>query len=107
MTKTVHLTVEGIARTKLPVKGMKWLSDTDGGKGTGRLYARVSASGARDFYFRYTTSTGGRVARPLGQFARTPEPGKLTLTQAREEVNHLRAKLKSEPDRDLRAARET
>jgi hypothetical protein len=83
---------------------MKWLSDTDGGRGTGRLYARISASGARDFYFRYTTSTGDRVARPLGQFARTPEPGKLTLTQAREEVSRLRAKLKNEPDRDLRAA---
>jgi integrase len=104
MTKAVHLTVEGIARTKLPAKGMKWLSDTDGGRGAGRLYARISASGARDFYFRYTTSTGERVARPLGQFARTPEPGKLTLIQAREEVSRLRAKLNSEPDRDLRAA---
>ena len=104
MTKAVHLTVEGIARTKLPLKGMKWLSDTDGGRGTGRLYARISASGARDFYFRYTTSTGERVARPLGQFVRTPEPGKLTLIQAREEVSLLRAKLKNEPDRDLRAA---
>jgi hypothetical protein len=83
---------------------MKWLSDADGGRGTGRLYARISATGARDFYFRYTTSAGERVARPLGQFARTPEPGKLTLTQAREEVARLRAKLKSEPDRDLRAA---
>lgn len=104
MTKAVHLTVEGIARTKLPAKGMKWLSDTDGGRGTGRLYARISASGARDFYFRYTTSAGERVARPLGEFARTPEPGKLTLVQAREEVGRLRAKLNSEPDRDLRAA---
>ena len=41
MTKAVHLTVEGIARTKLPAKGMRWLSDTDGGRGSGRLYARI------------------------------------------------------------------
>lgn len=101
--KAIHLTVEGIARTKLPLKGMKWLADTDGGRGTGRLYARVSASGARDFYFRYTTSKGERVAKPLGVFARTPELGKLTLAQAREEVGRLREKLKSDPDRDLRA----
>ena len=45
MTKGVHLTVEGIARTKLPAKGMRWLSDTERARGSGRLYARSSASG--------------------------------------------------------------
>ncbi len=104
MAKSGRLTVEGIARTKLPTKGMKWLSDADGGRGAGRLYARVSASAARDFYFRYTTAAGDRVALPLGEFVRDPTPGRLTLTQARDEAGRLRAKLKGEPDRDLRVA---
>ncbi len=48
MAKGVHLTVEGIARTKLPIKGMKWLSDTDGGRGTGRdLFGRLAGGALR------------------------------------------------------------
>ena len=105
MAKGGHLTVEGIARAKLPAKGMKWLSDPGGSRGSGRLYARISASAVRGFYFRYTTADGDRVAQPLGEFARDSTPGKLTLMEAREEANQLRAKLNAEPDRDLRAAK--
>lgn len=104
MARLRQLTVEAIARARTPAKGMKWLADADAGRGAGRLYARVSASGVRDFYFRYSTAVGERVALPLGEFARESTPGRLTLVQARVEADRLRAKLKSAPDRDLRAA---
>lgn len=40
-----------------------WLSDNDGGRGVGRLVARISPRGSCRFYFRY--SVGGTAPSSL------------------------------------------
>lgn len=62
--------------------GDRWMSDNDGGRGTGRLLARIGQH-TRLFYFRY--SEAGRVhVIALGRYSQEERTGYLTLEQAKE-----------------------
>ena len=64
----------------------RWLNETVV-RGHGVLVARITPTGQRSFYFRYTNSQGKRDRLPIGNYSREEKQGCLTLTQAR-----LRAK---------------
>ncbi|HSD39042.1 MAG TPA: tyrosine-type recombinase/integrase [Rhodocyclaceae bacterium] len=70
-----------------PTNENQWLIE-DGPKGHGRFMARITKSGDRLFYFRYTTSTGKRVFLPLGAYDPRGIDG-LTLAQARAKAGEL------------------
>jgi integrase len=55
-------------------------------RGAGRFMGRITPSGERSFYFRYTTSTGQRDTLPLGNFDPKGRDGFLTLAAAREKA---------------------
>ncbi|MBV2133359.1 tyrosine-type recombinase/integrase [Pseudomonas sp. MAP12] len=64
-----------------------WLNES-APKGHGRFIARITPSGDRLFYFRYTDSTGKRIRLPLGSYDRDGTTG-LTLKTARQRAREL------------------
>lgn len=82
MTKTTRLTSLAIERTKARETDL-WLSDNEGTRGGGRLVVRISASGSRLFYFRYSID-GKRKLLPMLPFSKDSSPGCHTLDEARE-----------------------
>ncbi|HNP02923.1 MAG TPA: Arm DNA-binding domain-containing protein, partial [Agitococcus sp.] len=64
-----------------------WLNES-APKGHGRFIARITPSGDRLFYFRYTDSDGKRIRLPLGAYDRDGTTG-LTLKAARKKANEL------------------
>nr|WP_320050750.1 tyrosine-type recombinase/integrase [uncultured Desulfuromonas sp.] len=64
-----------------------WLTDPSP-KGKGLLQARITTTGKKGFYFRYTNSNGGRQRLPLGSYDPDGISG-LTLKQAREKAGTL------------------
>lgn len=53
-------------------------------RGAGRFMGRITASGERSFYFRYTTSTGQRDTLPIGAYDPKGRDGYFTLAAARD-----------------------
>lgn len=53
-------------------------------RGAGRFMGRITASGERSFYFRYTTSTGQRDTLPIGGYDPKGRQGYFTLAAARD-----------------------
>lgn len=70
-----------------PGKTHIWLYDK-APKGHGRFCARITPTGNRLFYFRYTTSTGKRAYIPLGGYDKKGIKG-LTLKAARAKAGEL------------------
>ncbi|MCP8687200.1 tyrosine-type recombinase/integrase [Marinobacterium sedimentorum] len=68
----------------------RWLNETVI-RGHGVLVARITPSGQRSFYFRYTNNEGRRDRLPIGSYSREVQPGYLTLTQARLKAKELAA----------------
>lgn len=81
MVKSSRLTPLGIERSKAKGKDI-WLSDDEGVRGGGRLVVRVSPSGSKLFYFRYSVE-GCRKQIPMRPYASEPTDGRYTLEQAR------------------------
>lgn len=66
-----------------------WLVD-DGARGTGRLVGRITPSGARTFYYRYTNSNGKRDRLPIGSFDNKGDGrSAFTVQQARDYAREL------------------
>jgi hypothetical protein len=101
VAKASRLTNQTIESTKVMV-GERWLSDDDGGRGGGRLAVRIRPDGRRLFYFRYSID-GKRTAIPLGAYTRVPNPGSLTLEEARELVRRYSAMYRDPQTRDVQA----
>mgnify|MGYP002783760879 CR=1 FL=1 len=76
-----------------------YLTDGAGVRGDGQLVLRVSANGAKRFYYRYTAGSGKRVRLPIGTYGRAG----LTLKDARLKVAELRGLHRNEESRDVRA----
>lgn len=77
----------------------QWLIEA-GARGAGRFVGRITPSGERLFYFRYTDPTGNRVRLPIGTY----EPkgrGGLKLAEGRAIANEW-ARLYQAGARDLR-----
>lgn len=53
-------------------------------RGAGRFMGRITASGERSFYFRYTTSSGQRDTLPIGAYDPKGREGYFTLAAARD-----------------------
>lgn len=101
MARGKRLTPIGIERAKAGVKD-RWLSDDDGTRGGGRLVVRISTSGAKLFYFRYSVN-GARRQLPMRPFSNKPKEGHYTLEQARQVARHY-AELHRRPEsRDVAA----
>lgn len=81
MATSNRLTPVAIERTKPRDKDI-WLSDDDGTRGGGRLVLRISPSGTRLFYFRYSID-GIRSQIPMRPWTKDPAEGRFTLEQAR------------------------
>lgn len=77
----------------------QWISGS-GIRGEGRLYLRISPTGVRNFYFRYTGSTGDRDNLPLGEYDPRGLAG-CTLSEANDRARDL-AKLYKSGVKDLR-----
>ena len=82
MLKSTRLTPLGINKTKAKDKDL-WLSDDEGTRGGGRLVVRVSTSGSKIFYFRFSVD-GRRYVITIGPFAYEEQHGFFTLEQARQ-----------------------
>lgn len=101
MIKSTRLTPLGIERKKAKTADV-WLSDDEGTRGGGRLVIRISTSGTKLFYFRYSID-GVRKQLPIGPYAADPVEGKYTLDQARQ-VGRSYSALHREPKtRDVAA----
>lgn len=83
MIKSTRLTPLGISKAKAKSKDL-WLSDDEGTRGGGRLVVRVSTSGSKLFYFRYSID-GQRRQLPIGPFTYEETDGLFTLELARQE----------------------
>ena len=83
-----------------PTSRDQWIIEP-AARGTGRLLGRITKSGERSFYYRYTTPTGDRDTLPLGSYQPKGNGG-LTIAQAREKTNRLR-ELYAAGAKDLRA----
>ena len=59
----------------------KWLSEV-AIWGHGSLVARITKSGERLFYFRYTNSKSERVTLPIGTYSRDGSEGTMTIAKA-------------------------
>ena len=66
----------------------KWLSEV-AIWGHGSLVARITPSGERLFYFRYTNSRGERVTLPIGTYSRDGSEGTMTLAEAGQRAKEL------------------
>lgn len=67
-----------------------WFTDP-GRRGAGRLTARITPAGERQFYFRYTKGDGKRDTLLLGPYSQRPVIGSLTVAQARARAAELSA----------------
>lgn len=75
------ITDKGMAAN--PADKDKWLTESFG-RGHGALLGRITPAGARNFYFRYTGTTGGQVRLPIGPFgSRGDGMAAFTVAQAR------------------------
>jgi len=83
MIKSSRLSALGIEKKKAKQSDL-WLSDDEGTRGGGRLVIRISPSGSKLFYFRYSIG-GVRKQHPIGPFSYEPVDGHFTLDQARDE----------------------
>ena len=86
--------------TAKPGSGDKWLSDV-AIWGHGSLVARITPSGERLFYFRYSNSNGERVTYPIGTYSRDGLEGTMTLAEAGQRAKEL-AGLHKAGTRDIR-----
>lgn len=66
----------------------KWLSEV-AIWGHGSLVARITSSGERLFYFRYSNSSGERVTYPIGTYSRDGHEGTMTLAEAGQRAKEL------------------
>jgi len=82
----------------------QWATDP-APRGVGRLVARITPSGERLFYFRYTDEARTQWRYPLGSYDKKGRDG-LTLKDAREEAGRL-SKLYQSGVRDIRAHEES
>jgi len=76
-----------------------WFTD-EAPRGAGRLVARITPSGERLFYFRYTDDARTQWRYPIGSYDREGSDG-FTLAQARKEADRL-SKLYQSGVRDIR-----
>lgn len=74
-----------------PGKTDAWIIE-DGARGEGRLVGRITPAGARNFYFRYTASSGDRVRLLIGTYdPRGDGRAGFTVQQARDKARDLSA----------------
>ncbi|WP_349569314.1 tyrosine-type recombinase/integrase [Azotobacter salinestris] len=83
-----------------PGSSDKWLSEV-AIWGHGSLVARITPSGERLFYFRYSNSKGERVTYPIGTYSRDGQEGTMTLAEAGQKAKEL-AGLHKTGIRDIR-----
>lgn len=74
--------------TAKPGSSDKWLSEV-AIWGHGSLVARITPSGERLFYFRYTNSSSERVTFPIGTYSRDGTEGTMTLAEAGQRAKEL------------------
>jgi len=86
--------------TAKPGNNDKWLSEV-AIWGHGSLVARITASGERLFYFRYSNSSSERVTYPIGTYSRNGSEGTMTLAEAGQRAKEL-AGLHKTGIRDIR-----
>ena len=86
--------------TAKPGNNDKWLSEV-AIWGHGSLVARITPSGERLFYFRYSNSSGDRVTYPIGTYSRDGLEGTMTLAEAGQRAKEL-AGLHKAGSRDIR-----
>lgn len=66
----------------------QWLASSLG-RGAGAFLGRITASGERLFYFRYTDPSGNRPFLPIGPYHPLGEGGGLTVADARRRASEL------------------
>lgn len=86
--------------TAKPGNNDKWLSEV-AIWGHGSLVARITPSGERLFYFRYSNSRSERVTYPIGTYSREGLEGTMTLAEAGQRAKEL-AGLHKTGIRDIR-----
>lgn len=86
--------------TAKPGTSDKWLSEV-AIWGHGSLVARITQSGERLFYFRYTNSRSERITFPVGTYSRDGSEGTMTLAEAGQRAKVL-AGLHKSGIRDLK-----
>jgi len=86
--------------TAKPSNNDKWLSEV-AIWGHGSLVARITPSGERLFYFRYSNSSGDRITYPIGTYSRDGLEGTMTLAEAGQRAKEL-AGLHKTGIRDIR-----
>ncbi|MEE4151770.1 tyrosine-type recombinase/integrase [Pseudomonas viridiflava] len=86
--------------TAKPGNNDKWLSEV-AIWGHGSLVARITPSGERLFYFRYSNSNSERVTYPIGTYSRDGSEGTMTLAEAGQRAKEL-AGLHKTGIRDIR-----
>ena len=101
MLKTTRLTTTAIDKTKAKSKDI-WLSDDVGTRGGGRLVVRISTSGSKIFYFRYSIN-GKRDAVPIGPYSMQEMTGRYTLDQARQVAIEYAALYRDPATRNVKA----
>lgn len=74
--------------TAKPGSSDKWLSEV-AIWGHGSLVARITTSGERLFYFRYTNSKSERITFPIGTYSRDGAEGTMTLAEAGQRAKEL------------------
>ncbi|MCS7748844.1 tyrosine-type recombinase/integrase [Pseudomonas aeruginosa] len=74
--------------TAKPGTSDKWLSEV-AIWGHGSLVARITPSGERLFYFRYTNSSSERITFPIGTYSRDGSGGTMTLAEAGQRTKEL------------------
>lgn len=103
MARAGRLTTQGIETAKPRPANDRWLSDAIGERNAGRLLVRISPTGAKRFYYRYTNAEGRRIALLLGAFTAEPRANALTLAQARTKAGDYRRIHEKPESRDVRA----
>lgn len=86
--------------TAKPGNNDKWLSEV-AIWGHGSLVARITPSGERLFYFRYSNSSSERVTYPIGTYSRNGSEGTMSLAEAGQRAKEL-AGLHKTGIRDIR-----
>lgn len=74
-------TITDLAMKAKPTDKEQWLTQPFS-RGAGVFLGRITPSGERLFYFRYTDSKGGRPFLPIGSFHPKGQGGGLTVAQA-------------------------
>lgn len=67
----------------------KWLTEA-AARGAGRFVGRITPSGERIFYFRYSLSNGKRDTLQIGNYSPVTREGCFTLKDARDKADSLR-----------------